>query len=126
MKNNGFIERLERYSVKHKLFRSGEKILVGFSGGADSTALLLALWHLKSKYGYSILAAHVNYNLRGDDSQLDEQFVRKFCFDRNISLVVKSANSSLGSLYILLFLSIHVELMVLAISLSIISPVSCP
>ncbi len=92
MKINGFIESFEKYSFKHKLFRSGEKIVVGFSGGADSTALLLALWHLKSKYGYSILAAHVNYNLRGDDSQLDEQFVRKFCFDRNISLVVKNAN----------------------------------
>ena len=87
---NGFIERFEQYSVKHKLFKSGEKIVVGFSGGADSTALLLALWHLKSKYGYSILAAHVNYSLREDDSQLDEQFVRKFCFDRNISLVVKN------------------------------------
>ena len=92
MKINGFIESFEKYSVKHKLFKSGERIVVGFSGGADSTALLLALWHLKSKYGYSILAAHVNYNLRGDDSQLDEQFVRKFCFDRNISLVVKNAN----------------------------------
>ena len=90
MNINGFIERFEQYSVKHKLFKSGEKILIGFSGGADSTALLLALWHLKSKYGYSILAAHVNYDLRGNDSKLDEQFVRKFCFDRNISLVVKN------------------------------------
>lgn len=89
MKNNGFMERFQRYSAKHKLFRSGVKILVGFSGGADSTALLLALWHLKSKFGYSILAAHVNYGLRGNESQLDEQFVRKFCFNRNISLVVK-------------------------------------
>ena len=92
MNLNSFIERFERYSVKHKLFKSGEKIVVGFSGGADSTALLLALWHLKSKHGYSILAAHVNYSLREDDSQLDEQFVRKFCFDRNISLVVKNVN----------------------------------
>jgi len=92
MNLNSFIERFERYSVKNKLFKGGEKIVVGFSGGADSTALLLALWHLKSKYGYSILAAHVNYRLRGDDSQLDEQFVRKFCFDRNISLVVKNVN----------------------------------
>ncbi|MBT4332446.1 MAG: tRNA lysidine(34) synthetase TilS [Candidatus Cloacimonetes bacterium] len=90
MNINGFIERFEQYSVKHKLFKSGEKILVGFSGGADSTALLLALWHLKSKYGYSLLAAHVNYDLRGDDSKLDEQYARKFCFDRNISIVVKN------------------------------------
>ena len=90
MNINGFIERFEQYSVKHKLFKSGEKILVGFSGGADSTALLLALWHLKSKYGYSLLAAHVNYDLRGEDSKLDEQYARKFCFDRNISIVVKN------------------------------------
>ncbi len=90
MNLNSFIGRFEQYSIKHKLFKSGEKILVGFSGGADSTVLLLALWHLKSMYGYSILAAHVNYGLRGNDSQLDEQFVRKFCFDRNISLVVKN------------------------------------
>ena len=90
MNINGFIERFEQYSIKHKLFKSGEKILVGFSGGADSTALLLALWHLKSKYGYSLLAAHVNYDLRGEDSKLDEQYARKFCFDRNISIVVKN------------------------------------
>ncbi|MDP8267620.1 MAG: tRNA lysidine(34) synthetase TilS [Candidatus Tenebribacter davisii] len=92
MRNNGFIEKFEKYSIKHKLFNSGEKILIGFSGGADSTALMLALWHLKSKYGYSILASHVNYNLRENDSKLDEEFVRKFCFDRNISLVIKNVN----------------------------------
>lgn len=95
MNTNGFLERFEKYSQKHRLFNRGEKILVGFSGGADSTALLLALWHLKSKYGYSILAAHVNYALRGNDSDLDEKFVRQFCFERNISLVVK--NISIGS-----------------------------
>lgn len=97
MNINVFIEKFDNYSQKHKLFNRGEKILVGFSGGADSTSLLLALWHLKSKYGYSILAAHVNYALRGEDSNLDEQFVRQFCFDRNISLVVKNINLTSGS-----------------------------
>jgi len=92
MENISFIKRFERYSIKHKLVTNRDKILVGFSGGADSTALLLALWHLKSIYGFSLLAAHVNYNLRGDDSVKDEQFVRKFCFDRNISLAVKDVN----------------------------------
>ncbi|MCF7858148.1 MAG: tRNA lysidine(34) synthetase TilS [Candidatus Cloacimonetes bacterium] len=90
MKNENFIDKFDHYSDRNKLFKKGEKLLVGFSGGADSTALLLALWHLKSRYGYSILAAHVNYNLRGDDSLSDEKFVRKFCFERNISLVVKN------------------------------------
>ena len=88
-KNEKFFERFEEYAETHKLFKRGERILVGFSGGADSTALMLALWHMKSKFGFSLLAAHVNYNLRGKDSKEDEAFVKQFCFHRNISLVVK-------------------------------------
>ena len=88
-KNEKFFERFEDFAKKHKLFKKGERILVGFSGGADSTALMLALWHMKSKFGFSLLAAHVNYNLRGEDSKKDEDFIKQFCFKRNISLVVK-------------------------------------
>jgi len=95
-KNQEFFKRFEEFAKRHKLFKPGEKILVGFSGGADSTALLLALWHLKSIFGFSLLAAHVNYRLRGKDSQLDEEFVRDFCFERNISLVVKNVNLPSG------------------------------
>ncbi len=89
-KNLKFYERFERFALDHKLFKNGEKVLIGFSGGADSTALLLALWHLKSRFGLSLLAAHINYNLRGQDSLEDEKFVKEFCFQRNISLVIKN------------------------------------
>jgi len=91
MKNNSnFLAKLERFVFENKLIKSGDKVLVGFSGGADSTSLLLGLWHLKSRFRFSILAAHINYNLRGDDSINDEEFVKNFCFKRNISLVIKS------------------------------------
>ena len=89
-KNQNFLEKFEEFVNRYKLFKSGEKILVGFSGGTDSTALLQALWHLKFQYGFSLLAAHVNYNLRGKDSQEDEEHVKEFCFQRNISLVIKN------------------------------------
>ena len=88
-KNVTFFERFEDYIKQHRLIQKGDKILVGFSGGADSTALLLLLWHLKSVIGFSILAAHVNYHLRGKDSIRDEEFIKEFCFQHNISLVVK-------------------------------------
>ncbi|MFC1888091.1 tRNA lysidine(34) synthetase TilS, partial [Candidatus Cloacimonadota bacterium] len=89
MLENKFLEKFEQFVQNNKLISRGDKILVGFSGGADSTALLLALWHLKSRLNFSLLAAHVNYNLRGKDSLEDAEFVKEFCFNRNISIVLK-------------------------------------
>ncbi len=89
-KNLDFIEHFKEYVDKNKLIKAGDKLIVGFSGGADSTALLSALWHLRSQKSFSLIAAHINYNLRGEDSQEDEEFVKNFCFKRNISLVVKN------------------------------------
>jgi len=50
-------------------------IVAAVSGGADSTALLLALLELK----FDVVAAHVNHHLRGDESNGDEAFVRALC-----------------------------------------------
>ena len=83
------MDKFEQFATDKKILEKGDHILVGFSGGADSTALLTALWHLRTKYKLSILVAHVNYNLRGDDSIADADFVKNFCFKRNISLVIK-------------------------------------
>ncbi len=87
--SESFLSRFEEYALKEKLFSENDKLLVGVSGGADSIALLYALYQLSIKYQLFLLVAHVNYHLRGKDSQLDEKFVKTFCFDRNISLVIK-------------------------------------
>jgi len=89
MLEDKFLVKFEQFVINNRLISKNDKILVGFSGGADSTALLLALWHLKSKNNFSLLAAHINYNLRGEDSRSDAEFVTNFCFDRNISIVLK-------------------------------------
>ncbi len=49
------------------------KILVAVSGGVDSVVLV----HLLSKCAYDFEVAHVNYKLRGSDSDLDEKLVCK-------------------------------------------------
>ena len=51
-----------------------KRILVAVSGGPDSVFLAYVLW----KMGVSIGLAHVNYQLRGNDSDEDEQLVRQY------------------------------------------------
>jgi tRNA(Ile)-lysidine synthase len=78
-------EAVRQYFVKH----GGEPsvIVAAVSGGADSTALLLALADLR-EYGFEIHAAHVNHHLRGADSDADEAFVRDLCARLGITLHV--------------------------------------
>lgn len=56
-----------------------DKIVVGFSGGADSVCLLHILNSLKKEYGFILTAAHVNHGLRGDEAVRDADFSRNFC-----------------------------------------------
>ena len=56
------------------------RILIGVSGGADSMVLLKVLHEL----GYSITAAHVNFQLRGQDSDDDASFVKNWCDSHHI------------------------------------------
>ncbi|MCD4829085.1 MAG: tRNA lysidine(34) synthetase TilS [Candidatus Cloacimonetes bacterium] len=89
--SQAFMQDFEAFVEQHKLIQPRDCILVGFSGGPDSTALLQALSHLRPKYQINLLAAHVNYGLRGADSDADERFVTEFCFARNINIVSKKA-----------------------------------
>ena len=64
----------------------GDKLLVAFSGGPDSTALLAALIRLAPKLALHVEAAHFNHHLRGDESDADEQFCVEFCKVRDTAL----------------------------------------
>ena len=49
-------------------------ILVGFSGGADSSALLHMLAQYASTSGAPLFAAHVNHGIRGEEADRDQHF----------------------------------------------------
>ncbi len=61
----------------HKYISKGDAVLVGVSGGPDSTALFHLLNLIKYQYKLTIYAAHFNHMLRGKDSSIDAEFVRK-------------------------------------------------
>lgn len=56
-----------------------ESIFVGFSGGADSTALLLTLKELQETYSFRLTAVHFEHGIRGIESLSDAQWCREFC-----------------------------------------------
>lgn len=64
------IENIRKYIEKHQLLNPEGKIILGYSGGADSVALL----HILVKMDYSCLAAHCNFHLRGEESDRDQAF----------------------------------------------------
>lgn len=65
-------------------------VLVALSGGADSVCLLDLF--LKSGFKHKIAAAHLNHNLRGEESDRDEAFCRAFCESRGVEFFCGSAD----------------------------------
>lgn len=78
------------------LFRGGAGLLCGVSGGADSVALLYALWRLRSEAGFRLEASHVQHGLRGEASLEDERFVRALCDELGVPLHVENAGLTGG------------------------------
>ncbi len=83
---------------RNSLLRPGLSIVVAVSGGPDSVALLLALAELRPIWSLELTAAHVNYGLRGLESDEDESFVRNLCSQSEIPLEVLKGDSSLTRL----------------------------
>lgn len=61
-----------------------KRLLVAFSGGPDSTALLIALAQVSQKRGWQLHACHINHGLRGLESDLDQEFCEKLCQDLGV------------------------------------------
>ena len=78
------IQAFQSYIATNKLFTKQDKLLVAVSGGRDSMLLVDLLQQL----GYDFGVAHVNYQLRGKDSMLDERFVSEYCEKHVIPLYV--------------------------------------
>ncbi len=61
-----------------------DTIVLGISGGADSVCLLKILARWKEAWGISLRAVHVHHQLRGEEADADERFVRELCENEGI------------------------------------------
>jgi len=85
-------DKLLQTVKSRRLISQGDRVLVGISGGPDSTALLHALFNLRSALGISLCAAHLNHMIRGKSALLDEKFVASFCRKLRVPLKIKRAD----------------------------------
>lgn len=66
------LHNFKEFIFQNNLFSEESNILLAVSGGKDSVLMV----HLFKAAGYTFSIAHCNFNLRGDESQRDESFVR--------------------------------------------------
>lgn len=79
------VEQFISFIHNEKLFHSSQRVLLAVSGGADSMLML----HFFRTAGFSFGVAHCNFNLRGHESDADEQFVADYCDRYNLQYFVR-------------------------------------
>lgn len=86
---SNLIKKVQNTCFKQSLLKKGDKIILAVSGGPDSVCLLDLFSKLEKKYALKLIVAHVNYGLRGRDSELDEKFVQDLAKKYNLKIFVK-------------------------------------
>ncbi len=62
---------------REMLIEKGDKVLVAYSGGPDSSCLLHMLWTARDELGIELYTAHLNHRIRGIDAHKDALFAYK-------------------------------------------------
>jgi tRNA(Ile)-lysidine synthase len=85
-------QHVRRTIRKHGLCPPGTRLIVGLSGGSDSTALALILIELAEHGQFGVASlAHLNHRLR-PTADRDEQFCREFAARHRLGIVVEAAD----------------------------------
>ena len=84
------LNKLTAFVRRYEMVNPGDTVICAVSGGADSMALLWAMYLLKDKLKIRLSAAHFNHHLRGEESDRDEAFVADFCKGYGIDFVAGS------------------------------------
>lgn len=77
---------------KYQMIQPKDKIILAVSGGPDSTALLYLMYDLMDELKCSLHIIHLNHNLRGEESDADEEFVREHAKKLDLPITVESIN----------------------------------
>lgn len=87
----GLREKTEAFIKEHGLLKAHDSILIGFSGGADSMALLEVLWELRKSMDLSLAAVHVHHGIR-KEADADAAFCKEICIQKQIPFYCEYAD----------------------------------
>lgn len=79
------LHRFIDFIKKENLFQPKDKLLLAVSGGVDSVVMC----ELCKQAGFDFVIAHCNFQLRGEESDKDENFVRELAGKYNVEIFVK-------------------------------------
>lgn len=80
------LENVRRQLGRERMLENADTVICALSGGADSVCLAHILLRLGAEFGVTVECAHFNHLLRGEESDRDEAFVRRWCEERGVKL----------------------------------------
>ncbi len=81
--NERIFAKVKAYIEKYRMIVSGDTVVLGVSGGADSVCLLLMLCELAMEMPLKLIVVHVNHGIR-EEGKRDAAYVEKLCEERNL------------------------------------------
>jgi len=89
-----FRKTIQSTANRYDLWKKGDRIIIGVSGGPDSIALLHFFLSLREKYNLTLFVAHINYHLRDKESDLDQKYVEEMCEKHDVPCFVLHSHDS--------------------------------
>ena len=77
---------------RHDMASRGDLVLVAVSGGADSVALLHALYRLRQRLGLRLAVGHLHHGIRGTAADADAAFVRRLARQLDLPFIEERQN----------------------------------
>ena len=71
-------EKVLKTIKENNLIETGDKLVLGVSGGPDSTAMLHILNEIRNEIKFEMVVAHVNHMIR-EEAKEDEEYVKNMC-----------------------------------------------
>ena len=90
--NPNFVKSVEQTIRDHRMFQTGDAVLIGVSGGADSIALFDLISDFAPAFSLKLGIAHLNHSLRKAESDHDADFVAALGRSHHIVTYIKKVD----------------------------------